>query len=144
MFGKHQAAEETQAVPTLTELLEKSAAAPEFKAAANLFAIEQKPSDLIRFGRTGNPPVKVMRIIMALLEARPDLAISGVEVAGQSGCSDYRGVIQVEPSGTRFRFVWDCAWKASQLGWNDSFGFPDQQRAARTFGYQCIEVWKQE
>lgn len=144
MFGKRQTADEPQTLPTLSELLAKSSATPEFKAAALKLEAEQKTNELVRFPRGGNPPVKVQRILMALLEARPELAISSVEVAGQSGCSDYRGVIQVEPSGTRFKFVWDCAWKASQLGWNDSFGFPDQQRAARLYGYQCIEVLKEE
>lgn len=144
MFGKRAPAEEPQSIPTFPELLARSAATPEFKAAAERFALEQKTNDLIRFGRVGNPPVKVQRVLMALLEAHPELAIQSVEVAGQSGCSDYRGIIQIEPSGKRFKFVWDCAWKASQLGWNDSFGFPDQQRAARLFGYQCMEVLSEE
>ncbi|HEX8695519.1 MAG TPA: hypothetical protein VF746_24110, partial [Longimicrobium sp.] len=42
------------------------------------------------------------------------------------------------------RFVWDCKWKAEQHGWHDYFGFPDQGRAAREFGYDCFRAWVEE
>jgi hypothetical protein len=41
------------------------------------------------------------------------------------------------------RFYWDCKWKAQEQGWTDYFGFPDQMRAAREFGYDCFRSWNQ-
>ena len=40
------------------------------------------------------------------------------------------------------RFHWDCKWRAQQEGWVDYFGFPDQIRAAREFGWRCFERWE--
>lgn len=129
-------------VPTARQLAEQSAATPEFRAALAEFEKSQRGSDAIRFS-PGNPPVKVLRVICQLLDSQPELAIRQVEVRGASGCSDYRGDVLVNGGERRFRFVWDCAWKAEQVGWKDYFGSPDQIRAARTFGYQCFEVFEE-
>lgn len=125
-------------IPTVQELLQESAATPEFRAATEEFASSNKASDRIRFG-PGNPPVKVLRTICGLLEYEPTLAIDRVEVAGASGCSDYRGTITVNGGEKKYKFVWDCAWKAREMGWKDMFGDYDQIKAARTFGYRCFE-----
>jgi hypothetical protein len=42
----------------------------------------------------------------------------------------------------RFAFTWCCAWRAEQEGWRDCFGFWDQARAAREFGYRCFSRWE--
>lgn len=128
---------------TLEELLSASRATREFRESVLHFAATQKSNDRVAFGR-GNPPVKVLRAIMGLLEAEPTLVIDSVQVEGASGCSDYRGKLEVQPAGVRFRFVWDCAWRAREQGWEDHFGYPDQQRAAREFGYRCFEVFERE
>lgn len=132
----------TTSIPTLDQLLAASAATAEFRAAAVQFAADQKASDRIQFpsGRS-NPPVKVLRAICGLLEFAPQLAIDRVSVSGEAGCSDYRGEITVN-SSLRFRFVWDCAWRAEQAGLKDWMGSPDQQKAAREFGYRCFEVFE--
>ncbi len=124
---------------SVDQIIADSAATPAFKVALTLFSADNRPSEAIRFNRTGNPPVKVLRAILGLLESHPDLPIEAVEVAGASGCSDYRGSIRAFPSRKEFRFVWDCAWRARQLGWEDHFGYPDQARAAREFGHRCFE-----
>lgn len=125
----------------LAELLAGSAAAHSFLAAVADFERAPRESELISFER-GCPPVKVLRATMKLLEAEPGLAIESIRVEAQSGCSDFRGTIEARLAGgarRRFRFVWDCAWKAQELGWTTYFGDPDQQRAAREYGYQCFE-----
>jgi hypothetical protein len=129
----------TPVVPTLEELLAASAATPSFRTAVLDFAQTKTPGAAIRFAPS-NPPVKVLRAIMGLLEHAPALAIESVVVDGQSGCSDYRGTLTVN-GAQKFQFVWDCAWKAEQMGWKDFMGYPDQVRAARTFGYRCFQTF---
>ncbi len=129
-------------IPTTAELLDASNATPEFKTALLDFAASQKAGDRVRFPH-GNPPVKVLRAISGLLEHAPTLEIDLVDVKGFSGCSDYRGEIIVNGGRQRFRFVWDCAWKAREVGYKDYFGDPDQIRAARTFGYRCFQTFEQ-
>lgn len=129
-------------ISTPAELLAASAATPAFRAAVAELEKSQKPSAAIQFG-PGNPPVKVLRAICGLLEAFPTVAVDSVSVNAASGCSDYRGELHINGGQRKFRFVWDCAWKAEQLGWKDMFGSPDQQRAARAFGYRCFEVFEE-
>ncbi len=126
-------------LPAPSDLIAASRATSDFKEALLRFQAEGAAGPHIRFHRTGNPPVKVLRAILGLIESHPDLEFDTVEVSGASGCSDYRGSIRVLPSGREFRFVWDCAWKARQLGWEDHFGYPDQSRAAREFGHRCFQ-----
>jgi hypothetical protein len=128
----------TTPVPTLAQLAAASSATAEFKAALDdLAAGRHNPR--IQFN-AGSPPVKVQRLLCKLLETHPGEAIESVEVEGRSGCSDYRGTLHVR-GARRFtvEFVWDCAWKASQVGYKTFWGDPDQQKAAREFGYQCFE-----
>lgn len=129
------------AIPTVDQLLEASAATSDFAAALRDFAANGKASERIRFSR-GNPPVKVLRAICGLLEHDPSLAIENVVVEGHSGCSDYRGAIEVNGGASAYDFTWDCAWRAREQGWKDMFGDPDQIRAARTFGYRCFQHFK--
>ncbi|CAN5326452.1 hypothetical protein BH09SUM1_BH09SUM1_17100 [soil metagenome] len=131
----------TTTSPTLSELLEQSAATAEFRTAALEVQTKGRANERLQFGG-GNPPVKAIRALCGLLESFPQLAIDRVEVEGASGCSDYRGEITVNDS-RRFRFVWDCAWKARDMGWKDYFGEPDQIRAAREFGYRCFEKFEE-
>ena len=129
-------------IATIEELLDRSRATAEFRAAALKFADSFSASERVVFAR-GCPPVKVLRALMGLLEFHPGLEIDRVHVRGSSGCSDFTGEISVEPTGANFRFVWDCSWRATQLGWSDFMGFADQGRAAREWGYRCFEVWEQ-
>jgi hypothetical protein len=93
--------------------------------------------------RRYTPPVKMMRLMAQLLHAEPELAIERISVDAWSGCSDFTGTIRVECQGEtrRFEFTWCCRWRAEQEGWTDCFGFPDQIRAAREFGWQCFGRW---
>lgn len=129
--------------PSVETLIDVSAGTSEFKLALRQFMADSQPNRAVRFNRTGNPPIKVLRAILGLLEAQPGLRIESVEVSGASGCSDYRGSIRAFPSGREFRFVWDCAWRAREQGWEDHFGYPDQARAAREYGHRCFEVFEE-
>ena len=130
-------------VPTIETLLERSAATPEFAEAVRAFAGNSRKSDRIQ-ANPGSPPVKVLRVISQLLDQHPDLAVESVQINGASGCGDFTGTLTVEANSThRFRFAWDCQWKASQAGYSTFWGDPDQQRAAREFGYQCFKEFAQ-
>lgn len=129
-------------LPSIEELLEGSAATTEFRRALIEFAASHRANQLIRFP-AGNPPVKVLRALCGLLEFAPHQPLRSAEIHGASGCADYRGEITVNEGEKRFRFVWDCAWKARELGWSDFFGEPDQIRAAKTFGYRCFELFEE-
>lgn len=135
---------EIQTIPTLEELAERSGATAEFRTALGEFLRTRRANDRVRYNG-GAPAVKVQRAIMQLLAARPELPVESVEVDGASGCSDFRGHLVAHAAGNehRFRFVWDCAWKARQMGWKTFWGDPDQQRAAQEFGYQCFEVFEE-
>ncbi len=131
-------AETTIPIPTVEELLDQSKASGEFRDALLHFERNKSPSERIHFP-PGNPPVKVLRAVCALLEAQPGLIIDSVQVKGHSGCSNYIGEIIVNGGERTFRFDWDCAWKAEEQGWRDFFGEPDQVRAAKAFGYKCMK-----
>ncbi len=90
------------------------------------------------------PRVKVERVLTQLFHAHPDLPIQKIRVRGRSGCSDFVGelVAQTEDTEHHFTFEWCCAWKAEEQGWRDYFGFWDQARAAREFGWQCFRRWE--
>lgn len=128
----------------LQPLLDASRVTPEFR------------HDVETYARTGvaprvavpryHPPVKVLRLLMQLLHAERALPIARIEVEGRAGCSDYSGslVVHLADGGTRaFDFSWCCAWRASEQGWKDGWGMPDQIRAAHEFGWDCFEVWKE-
>jgi hypothetical protein len=107
----------------LETLLSQSAATADFKQAVQDLK-DNKRQALIVYN-SGSPPVKVLRTISKLLEEFPNEVIETVKLDGSSGCT----------------FVWDCKWRAEQEGWTDHFGYPDQIRAAREFGYQCFETF---
>ncbi len=129
-------------LPTAEEVINSSSATDSFKKTVIQFQHQQAPTAQIRF-RSSNPPIKVLRVILGLLERFPELEVSDVDVDGVSGCSDYRGKISINSGEKTFDFVWDCAWKASEMGWKDYFGDPDQIRAARTFGFRCFKEFEE-
>lgn len=122
----------------LNDLLNASAATADFKSAVLELKESGKSSAAISFA-PGTPPVKVLRTVTKLIEVEPGVEISNVEVKANSGCSDFVGTISVNDGGEVYNFVWDCAWRAKQENWEDHFGYPDQIRAAREYGYQCFE-----
>jgi hypothetical protein len=67
-----------------------------------------------------------------------------IELSARSGCSDFVGELTVHAGDAthRFAFTWCCAWRARELGWKDCFGFWDQTRAAREYGWRCFERWE--
>jgi hypothetical protein len=91
------------------------------------------------------PRVKVLRVLAQLFDARPDLTVDRIALEGASGCADFVGTITVgsDAGEHRFEFAWDCRWRAEQEGWYDPFGFPDQIRAAREFGWRCFVRWEE-
>ncbi len=126
---------------SLHELLQRSQASEAFKDAVRRFR-EGEKNERIRYS-PGSPPVKVMRVLMKLLEERPDLPIESVTIEAVSGCSTYRGRIRVQPGEKTFEFIWDCAWRAEQNQVKNAWGFLDQATAAQQFGYQCFRYFKE-
>ncbi|HEV7703608.1 MAG TPA: hypothetical protein VGO46_04910 [Gemmatimonadaceae bacterium] len=126
----------------LTNILDDSAATSEFKAAV-LSVRERVRSPLVTSARPV-PHVKIVRLLTHLLDAERELEIASVRIHADSGCSDLTGVIDVVCGDgmRRFSFAWDCAWRASELGWTDCFGFPDQMRAAREYDWRCFKSWQ--
>ncbi len=128
---------------SLQQFLQRSRATPAFKDAVAAFAREGRPNDRLAFDAY-SPPVKVQRTLTKLFEEHPQLEIERVEIRGSSGCEYFRGELVAFAGGEerRIRFHWDCKWRAAQEGWTDYFGFPDQIRAAREFGYDCFRHWE--
>jgi hypothetical protein len=133
---------ETVIVRRVEDLLEESKATPAFKEAVKSF-IEGEGSSLIEYNQ-GSPRIKVERAITKLLEEYPDLPIERVVIDGNSGCEYYNGKLAFyAPAERVVSFYWDCHWRAGQAGYEDYYGFPDQARAAREFGYQCFREFKE-
>lgn len=126
----------------LTDILDSSAATPDFKAA--VLAVRVRTRTPLVTAVRPVPHVKIVRLLTHLLDAERDLEITSVRIAADSGCSDLTGVVDVTcaTSSHRFSFAWDCAWRASELGWTDCFGFPDQMRAAREYDWRCFKSWR--
>jgi hypothetical protein len=129
---------------SISSFLAASSASDEFREAIGEFLATGEPNDRVRFDPR-SPPVKVERTLVQLLASRPDLQLESVEVDGRSGCENFHGSLYVAtPDGpVVIGFEWNCRWKAEQLGWTDWFGFPDQSRAAREFGYDCFLRWEE-
>jgi hypothetical protein len=129
---------------TIPDLLDSSAATPEFREAAERFCREGRPNPRVAFP-TGAPPVKVERTLIRALLEYPAVPIESIEVRGRSGCESFQGELVVRGGGEarRVSFHWDCRWRAEQEGWRDWFGFPDQARAAREFGWDCFRQWSE-
>ena len=126
----------------LLPFLDAASAHPDFK------------SDVLSFVQGGSAPrielqghaprVKVERVLTQLLHANPAMAVDRIRLRATSGCSDFTGVLVacVGEEEHRYRFSWCCSWKAEQEGWRDCFGFWDQARAAREFGWNCFQQWE--
>lgn len=128
-------------VPIDATLLGRSCATDAFKADVIAFAAR---ADVTSITVSRNVPrIKVIRLINQLLHAHPEFAIERLHVDARSGCSDFVGTAVVEGAGElrSFEFAWDCRWRAEQQGWLDSYGFPDQIRAADEFGWNCFHRW---
>jgi hypothetical protein len=127
----------------LAEHLAASAATAEFARAVESFMETGCGNERVVFPRT-SPSVKVERTLTKILQSIPHLPIEKVEIVGHSGCEFFRGeaVVFAGSGEARIEFHWDCKWKALELGWKDYFGFPDQVRAAREFGFDCFREWK--
>lgn len=132
----------TTAVQDLSIILEASAASDDFKEAVTQLQ-QGRPSPLIAYN-PGVPPVKAVRAISKLLEEEPNLLVNSVNIQATSGCSDFQGTLDVNGGEVRYNFVWDCAWRAKAQGYVDHFGYPDQIRAAREFGYQCFKKFERQ
>lgn len=125
----------------LEPLLAASGATDEFKHSVREYSTRGKAPLVEAAGFA--PAIKVMRVVAQLLKAEPTLRLERVRVDGYAGCSDFRGSVEAHADGVlrQWSFVWCCKWRAVEQGWVDCFGFPDQMRAAREFGYQCFETW---
>ena len=130
---------------TTADLLDRSAATARFREALTQFLRDGRSSERIAFGH-GSPPVKVERALAKMLVEYPHLPIESIEVRGVSGCEYFRGKLFVRTAAEERRvgFHWDCKWRAEKEGWHDWFGFPDQGRAAREFGWDCFRAWEEE
>ncbi len=129
-------------MPDLLPYLDAAAAHPDFKADVITFV---RGGETPRIRLDGHAPrVKVERLLTQLLHAHPDLPVERVHVSGRSGCSDFVGELTVFAGDAehRFAFTWCCAWRAEQEGWKDCFGFWDQARAAREYGWRCFSRWE--
>lgn len=124
-------------------LLAASAATPAFRAAVTAVGNTSRQATGLTFN-PGTPAIKALRAVAKLLEAEPTLPIDTAHITAQSGCSDFRGTLKAtlaDGTDATFDFTWDCAWRATEEGYKDHWGHPDQIRAAREFGYQCFERW---
>jgi hypothetical protein len=130
---------------SLSDFLQRSGATAAFQDAVRAFQRTGVPNDRVAFDVYA-PPVKVERALTKMLEEYPELPIEWVEISGSSGCEFFRGKLMIHAgeASRGVHFHWDCKWKAVQQGWTDYFGFPDQARAAREFGYDCFRDWVEE
>jgi hypothetical protein len=129
-------------MPDLLPYLHAAAAHPEFKSEVLTYV---RGGASPRIELSGHAPrVKVERVLTQLLHAHPDLPVERVRVDARSGCSDFTGelVVTAGQAEHRFAFTWCCAWRAEQEGWRDCFGFWDQARAAREYGFRCFSRWE--
>ena len=129
-------------MPDLLPYLDAAAAHPAFKQSVLDYV---RGADTTRIELEGYAPrVKVERVLTQLFHAHPTLPVTRVKLKGRSGCSDFTGelVVFAGDAEHRFSFSWCCSWKAEQEGWRDCFGFWDQARAAREFGWNCFQRWE--
>lgn len=130
---------------TLADLIDRSAATPELRDAVARFLAGGRPNERVAFG-AGAPPVKVERALTKALVEYPALPLESIEIRARSGCESFQGemVLRTADGARQVSFHWDCRWRAEQEGWRDWFGFPDQIRAAREFGWDCFRHWQEE
>jgi hypothetical protein len=126
----------------LRPFLDAAAAHPQFKREVLEYV---RGSDSARIELEGHAPrVKVERVLTQLFRGHPELPVERIILRARAGCSDFTGELVAVTADTehRFSFTWCCAWRAEQLGWQDCFGFWDQGRAAREFGWDCFRSWE--
>lgn len=130
-------------MPELLPFLDAAAADPEFKREVMGYVLEGASSSRIEL-QGHAPRVKVERVLTQLLHAHPGLKIERVRLNARSGCSDFSGRLTVVEGDAEhhFAFTWCCSWRAEQEGWKDCFGFWDQARAAREYGWRCFARWE--
>ena len=126
----------------LDELLDASAADDAFKADVRAFAGHTTARRVLV--EHPAPRVKALRVIAMLLWAEPTLRVERVRISAWSGCSDYRGeIVAGTADGERtWDFVWDCRWRAEREALLTTWGYPDQVRAAREWGWDCFARWE--
>jgi hypothetical protein len=127
------------------QMLERSCATEAFREAVERFLREGRANERVAFNRDC-PALKVERWLTKALEEYPELHVESIDLRASSGCEYFRGTAEVHTAAEtrRVSFHWDCKWKAQQMGWADYFGFPDQIRAAREFGYDCFRSWNED
>ena len=124
--------------------LSQSSVTEPFRSAVEEFLRTGRASARLSFdGRA--PMVKVERTLTKVLLEYPHLDIESIEIRGSSGCEYFRGELTVRTASAEHlvHFHWDCKWRAEQNGWHDYFGFADQARAAREFGWDCFRGWEE-
>jgi hypothetical protein len=128
----------------LSAFLQRSAATESFRQAVGRFLRDGRSCERVSFNHP-SPPVKVERTLAKVLEAYPELPVERVEIHASTGCEFFRGTATIHAAGEErlVRFDWDCRWRAEAEGWRDYFGFPDQARAAREFGWDCFRGWQE-
>ncbi len=129
-------------MPDLLPYLDAASAHPAFKQGVLDYV---RGADTARIELEGYAPrVKVERVLTQLFHAHPTLRVERIRLKARSGCSDFTGelVAYAGDAEYRYRFSWCCSWKAQQEGWRDCFGFWDQARAAREFGWNCFQRWE--
>ena len=129
--------------PDLDALVDTSAADDDFKADVRAYAANAPATRIVVEHLA--PRVKPLRVIAQLLHAEPALRVTGVRIDAWSGCSDYQGtIVAVTDDGERtWEFTWDCRWRAEREELLTPWGYPDQVRAAREWGWNCFERWEE-
>jgi hypothetical protein len=128
---------------SLQHYLGLSRASASFREAVNDFLHTGRSNPRLSFD-VRSPAVKVERTLTKVLVEYPHLDIESIEIRGHSGCEYFRGELTLRTSGSEqvVAFHWDCRWRAEENGWVDYFGFPDQLRAAREYGWDCFRSWE--
>jgi hypothetical protein len=129
---------------SLQHYLGLSRASHTFRAAVDEFLRTGRPNARLSFDAR-SPSVKVERTLTKVLVEYPELEIESIEIRAHSGCEYFRGELTLHTSGSSHvvAFHWDCRWRAEENGWHDYFGFPDQTRAAREYGWDCFRDWEE-
>jgi len=141
--GQLQRSFEGTVVKQSEMILAASRATDEFKQAVR--DLRQGLKSPLIAHQDNHPAVKVFRVVLKLLDARPGLPVIRTEISGESGCADFQGtVICYAPDPITFNFIWDCAWKARREKYYTVYGGLDQVRAAIEFGYDCFKLFAEE
>jgi hypothetical protein len=126
----------------LAELLAASRVDPAFRQDVLAYADGRAVSRIVLLRAA--PRLKILRLLAQLLHAERAAPLTAIEIDGTSGCSDFRGVVTGHTADGvhRWRFRWDCRWRAEQEGWVTEWGLPDQARAADELNWRCFATWE--